>query len=239
MLHHENAVPSSLARGPRACCSDLDLDRLILGELDDAEAVALRVHLQSSSACQARHHLIATQHDAWRQQPPALQASLATVVPISRRRPWVMVSTVGATLAMAAGVAMIVMPTTPDIRTKGIGLRASFAHQTGADVFDGDSVQLPATLAVTVRMQRAGAFMVDVATGGALPIAVVAAMTTTADTPTTTTLTLPTGINGDAQLRVLACDRASSLAAQQGHVVADEGCSIDAIRVRLVAEPLR
>lgn len=54
------------------CCSDLKLDRLILGELDADERASLHAHLSSSPPCLERHAALLRDREAFRAHPPPL-----------------------------------------------------------------------------------------------------------------------------------------------------------------------
>jgi anti-sigma factor RsiW len=55
------------------CCSDLRLDQLLCGELDDDDAHALRVHLQSSPRCADRLAALDADRAAFVAEPPPLR----------------------------------------------------------------------------------------------------------------------------------------------------------------------
>lgn len=115
------------------CCSDLRLDQLLCGELDDDDARALRVHLESSPRCAARLAELQADRDAFVAAPPPLRlieggmttattATTTTTSP-SRRARLLMLAPV---LAAAAGLVLAVQTTGGDgdldgdvVRTKG------------------------------------------------------------------------------------------------------------------------
>jgi anti-sigma factor RsiW len=229
-----------LARGPRGCCSDLDLDRLILGELDDDAAAALRRHLDAAPSCRARFEALRTGHEAWQRDLPPLGGAVVVGIEGARRRRWLRLSSAAGVMLAAAGVLIAIGRTGPDpdvVRPKGGSLRATFALESGTDVFDGDTLTLPATLRVTATSSVDGVVAVDVidvvtggVTAGAHPRAVRAAVATKLTVPLVTTTTW-------ASLQVLACDSVSSLTAHRKRPSADDGCSVDTITVRLTMAP--
>jgi hypothetical protein len=125
---------------PAGRCSDLTLDRLLAGELDEARAAALEAHLAHAGPCRARYEAISADREAFLSRAPRL-----TVVPLGRtppalpaapRRnaPWRAVT--AAALALAASFALW-LPTSgvdPATRTKGGGLVAYRARGEAVDV---------------------------------------------------------------------------------------------------------
>jgi|GEM_PF-323803 len=65
--------PALPLRTSGRCCSDLRLDQLLCGELDDGDAHALRVHLESSPRCAARLAELQADRDAFVAAPPPLR----------------------------------------------------------------------------------------------------------------------------------------------------------------------
>jgi anti-sigma factor RsiW len=226
-----------LARGPRGCCSDLDLDRLILGELDADAAATLRRHLETSPSCQARHDAMRAEHEAWQRDLPPLSGAVVVGLDGARRRRWLRLSSAAGVMLAAAGVLIAVGRSGPDpevVRPKGGSLRATFALDGGADVFDGDTVTVPATVRVTAISGVDGVVAVDIVTDGVTDGVVVGPHApVTAAVSTTLTVTLPVTTAPAASLRVLACDSVSSLTAHRKTPAVDDGCSVDTITLVL------
>jgi hypothetical protein len=154
------------------CCSDLRLDRLLCGELDDGDARALRAHLEASPRCAARLAELQADRDAFVAAPAPLRlidggaagaatATTAATSPTTART--ASTSSRGArlyallpVLAAAAGLVFAVQTTTTTsdgdvVRTKGTaprvllhGKRGEVVRPLGAGdvVFAGDLLRL-------------------------------------------------------------------------------------------------
>ena len=169
------------SRGARGCCSDLELDQLILGELDEPERLRIEAHVAASPSCAARLLTLRAAQQEWQSQMPPLAATtqaappatLATVTSLdaARRRR----RQLGAgltTLAAAAGVLFMVQRTeTSTTRTKGGAVHVAVTRDVGGhgeDVFSGDSVPAGSRLHVEVWGSEgvAGDVTVVLASGG-------------------------------------------------------------------------
>jgi len=102
---------------PKRCCSDLKLDRLLVGDLDDVEAHALHAHLDQSLACRARYDELAADRDDFVAATPRLSFTRQAVVTSSSassssssRQRWRFVAAGVSTMAAAAGVLLLVLP---------------------------------------------------------------------------------------------------------------------------------
>lgn len=146
------------------CLSDLELDRLLLGELEPAARVAAEAHLAGCDACSERRAAIERDRAAFVAAPPplALPAELAPARP--RRSVWL----AGAALAVAAAIAGVAVfrsggavapPVAPGsvdlVATKGDGFELAAVieragHQTrarsGDELRPGDRLQLAYSL---------------------------------------------------------------------------------------------
>ncbi len=244
-----------LSRPVRGCCNDQQLDALILGELGAHEAGVLRAHLGTSKVCSARHDELRGVHERWQQSapplpsiaapsPPSITASAAPVVRRADRRRWSSRAAVAGVLAAAAAVIVVVArPAGIDdeiVRTKGSHLKASFAVVGGADLYDGDTLALPATLQVVVRSDRAGVFVVDVRDADGDDVGArsgdrwrtVFGPAVLATTSTTAQIAVTASTAARVQLRVLACKDAEAVAALTRGDAVD--CDVDAITVESV-----
>lgn len=151
------------SRTPRTCCSDLELDQLILGELDEPERLRIEAHVAASPSCASRLVTLRAGQQQWQaQMPPLAQgpqaapqaAPLATVTSLDaarrRRRPLVAGLS---TLAAAAAVLVFVQQREPTTRTKGGAVHVGVTRDVDGhreDVFSGDSVPKGARLYVEV-----------------------------------------------------------------------------------------
>jgi anti-sigma factor RsiW len=134
------------------CCSDLELDQLLLGELDDDHAARLRTHLATSPRCQARLAALETVQRAWAERappfrppaaPPAPTAQVVSLDAARARRRRVAFQALSGLAAAAA--LLIVVRTGPDdgVRTKGPGIAVTLSQArdgVAVDVFAGDAV---------------------------------------------------------------------------------------------------
>lgn len=111
---------------PRSCCSDLELDQLILGELDEPERQRIENHVAASPSCDARLvTLRAAQQDWQAQLPPLSSPSTTTPDPSTTtmasmefprhgaRRPRPRRFSIGLLLAVAAAMVVLLMMTLP------------------------------------------------------------------------------------------------------------------------------
>lgn len=148
---------------PRTCCSDLDLDRLAVGELPDERAAALRKHLAESPSCDA--HFRAMQDVPLLERPlpapPAPRARAAT------RGLRLLGGGAGAAVfALAAAVVITVTQTDDDVgvRTKGDGAALEvFVQRAGGEVALADGARVAPrevlTFAVRVAAPRTVALL--------------------------------------------------------------------------------
>lgn len=136
------------------CCSDLELDQLLLDELTPDHAARLRAHVASSPRCQARLAALDTVKRAWAERappfvPPA-SAPVRNVVALDavRSRRLRLASQTMAALAAAAAVVVLVQRNADDgVRTKGPGLTVALTQSHAGrdvDVFAGDAVDAAA-----------------------------------------------------------------------------------------------
>jgi energy-converting hydrogenase Eha subunit A len=111
---------------PRSCCSDLELDQLILGELDEPERQRLENHVAASPSCDARLVTLRAAQQDWQAQLPPLsspstaEASPSTTTESSTgpprhgaRRPRPRRFSIGLLLAVAAAMVVLLMMTLP------------------------------------------------------------------------------------------------------------------------------
>lgn len=132
----------STTNTPR-CCSDLKLDRLLVGDCDDVEAHALRAHLEQSAPCRARYEALAADRAAFVAAPPVLDfapkpqsssSSLSSFKPAPRARRW---SVAAGLSALAAGVAVLAMQQPVSgadvdvVRSKGADLDVTIHRKRG------------------------------------------------------------------------------------------------------------
>lgn len=138
------------------CCSDLKLDRLLVGDCDDDEAHTLRVHLEQSAPCRARYEALVADRDAFVAAPPALNftPTISSSMSLSSsslssssangatrgRRRWSVAAGMSALAASVAVLAMqpsVVPPDAPVVddvvRRKG-GAVAVWIHRKRGDV---------------------------------------------------------------------------------------------------------
>ena len=112
------------------CFSDLAIDRGLAGDLDGDAAAALDAHAASCARCGARLATLTRERDAFLAAPP-----LRRERPV-RRRAWLVASSVGASLAAAFALALVVT-STPDVdvlRPKGGEPQVSFFVKRGEQV---------------------------------------------------------------------------------------------------------
>ena len=166
--------------GPRRCCSDLELDQFILGELDEPERVRIEAHVAASPSCAARLLNLRAAQQQWQSQmrplaPAATQdAAAATVTSLDAARRLRRRLAAGfSSLAAAATVLLLVQqPETSTTRTKGGAVHVAATRDVGGgreDVFSGDSVPAGSRLHVEVWGSEgvAGDVTVVLASGGA------------------------------------------------------------------------
>ena len=108
----------------RACHSQLKLDRYLLGELPEAEAAEMRVHVESCEACRAAVEQM---------RPEPLPPLRVVPLPLRRARKWPRIAAAAAGLAAAAG-ALLVAQRPAGERVKGPGFSLSMYVQHGGDV---------------------------------------------------------------------------------------------------------
>lgn len=226
------------------CCSDLELDQLALGELDDDSAARLRAHLAASPRCQARFAAIERVQQAWAQRAPpfvsafaqafapATAKTVASAAPspaadaapvvdldaVRARRRRLGVQTM-AGLAAAAALLIVVRSNGPDegVRTKGTGIAVSLTQARGGatfDVFAGDAVAVGVPVIAHVQAGP-GAALAVVAEGR-----VVARGTT--DAVGVATLAFPVVRAGD--VRLAACATPLPDVVAEGDLA---GCRVD------------
>ena len=163
---------------PRSCCSDLELDQLILGELDEPERQRIENHVAASPSCDARLvTLRAAQQDWQAQLPPLSSPSTAEAAPSTTtepstgpprhgaRRPRPRQFSIGLMLAVAAAMVVLLMMTLPTQPTQPTQPTPSTPNAIGgvtieltrdlagrrATVFGGDTVAHHEVLHATVR----------------------------------------------------------------------------------------
>ncbi len=229
---------------PRTCCNDLQLDQLILDELPAAEGTALRAHLSSSPTCMTRFDALRADHDAWQKSMPPLPMVVESsdadssgpnnvVVLADRRRAVVRVASgLAVTLAAAAAILVVVAPVADPlddvVRHKGGGVSASFAVEGDGhkDLFDGDTVALPARLRADLRLTGEGVVGLEARTSMAWqPLLTPQPASSTA----TLRATLPAAASA---VRVVACATAAQVQAiDRRSDVVGEGCAVDGITV--------
>ena len=142
------------------CASDLQLDRLRVGELSPAQAAVLEAHLAECNGCRARHAALELEHGALAAQLPPFGARAAA--PARRRgAPWLAAGSLVA--AAAAAVFMLQRPpdapSEPGARTKGGAVALDWVVRRGDRVFAPDPAQpvFPGdALRFGVRAQAAG-----------------------------------------------------------------------------------
>jgi hypothetical protein len=109
-----SAIDDLLPR-PRTCCSDLDLDRLALGELSAERAAEVNKHLAESPSCAARSAEFMGVHLLERPLPPP---RAATNVPARLRH---ITQGVLFAAALAAAMLFVVRPSDDVVTMKGDG----------------------------------------------------------------------------------------------------------------------
>jgi hypothetical protein len=135
---------------PDGCISDLGFDRWHAGELEEAEAEDLEMHLRGCTSCREREQQLSEQAQTFLAQFPKLELQGRTgtlVVPLKSRR-WRALSLLGAGLAAAAGLALVLRQGPPaptsfsdtGARSKGAA-RIGFHVKHGTRVFTGTEGQ--------------------------------------------------------------------------------------------------
>ncbi len=230
---------------PRGCCSDLQLDQALLGELSPTQDQALRAHLAASPPCQARFQ--ALQEGARGFQPRPL-APTAVVLPF-RRRVAPMLAPV-ATLAAAATVLFMVQRTddvkTPNndtngvvitvikdgVRTKGDGFMLDVKQQ-GRSLFVDDDVNASSSLEVAVTntgAALAGAHWFAVLTLSSEPQRTGWVVSTMQEASGPVTLSAPSS-SGQFMVAAVGCagplSRAQAMSILQGQEAVPEACRLD------------
>jgi hypothetical protein len=234
------------------CCSDLLLDRYLVGELADDERLSLATHLEGSPRCQSRLEVLRDDRALFQQQPSTMPYALPsaaaedvppTMLPSRWRRMMVAVPV----LAAAAAVVVSINTVDTGTRTKGSGApslavhvqRGGQVHQAAAGLQAGDTIQF------TVRTSRPGyAAVVSVdpnqqASAYAPPRgAMMAIAAGEQQLPFATQLDDSVGVE---QLHLFVCDEAhdvSDLVAKtQANDVAMSGCSVTTTTMTKGAAP--
>jgi anti-sigma factor RsiW len=139
----------------RGCCSDLQLDQLLLNELAEPERIALRTHLAASPRCQARLDEMTMAHHSYQARPLLLPIEAP-----ARRQPqrrWLTRASL-LTTAMAASVAGVLwlQPSDDGTRIKGQAVVVDVLAN-GRDVFANDA--LSAGTSVHLEAQAGGAYV--------------------------------------------------------------------------------
>jgi hypothetical protein len=105
--------PALPLRTSGRCCSDLRLDQLLCGELDDGDAHALRVHLESSPRCAARLAELRADRDTFVTAPPPLRVidggmQVATAPPANKKAPSLRGQLLALTPVLAAAAGLFI-----------------------------------------------------------------------------------------------------------------------------------
>jgi hypothetical protein len=188
------------------CCSDLELDQLLLDELDDDHAARLRAHVAASPRCHARLMALQTVKQAWAERAPPFAPATSTsgsasmptstsnsvisLVDARQKRRWLF-TRAATILAAAATVVIAVRQSGPEVRTKGPRLSVTLTTEQGGrmvDVFSGDGVVAGARVVAHVVVDQ-GAHVAVIAGGrvvargapGSREVDVVFVVDTTAD----------------------------------------------------------
>lgn len=155
---------------PRTCCSDLEIDQLLLDELDEPRKSALTAHLASSSSCAARLAELRAGRDEWRATMPPLTSSAHNVVVLQpRSRSIARTSAIATFLAAAAAIAFVVSRPAPvdGERAKGSAVHAGFTVD-GTEGIARDVVKRGANVAIFARANSDAWLIALVDVGGEL-----------------------------------------------------------------------
>lgn len=237
------------------CCSDLKLDRLLNGELDEEAAASLRVHLEGSVACRRRLDELEAARAAWRAEAPALDlealraprgaSSSPSAPPRSRGRVPFLVAAGSGLAAAAAAVLLSVGVGTPavdEVRTKGDGAALSFhvLHDGVARAGrDGEVVAPGDRLRFTVRVaEDAHVVVLGRDASGAVSVYAGPAAVARGERPLADAVELD-DVLGDERLFLFACAAPPAIDALKAAVATDapraEGCVVDVARLVKVA----
>lgn len=119
-----------------ACTSALQLDRLLVGELEEREAQEVRAHLAGCARCAAALDGLRAGRDAAPLPPLRLVPQPAAVIPLARARPsrWRRAAAASAGFAAAAALALVLRPAGPSERSKGSAPSLAMYVQHAGDV---------------------------------------------------------------------------------------------------------
>ena len=237
----------STSNASTRCCSDLTLDRLLVGDVDDGEAQTLRAHLEQSAPCRARYDVLVADRAAFVAAPPVLdfapkRQSPASSTKPARRARW---SVAAGLSALAAGVAVFAMqqpgaaadaPVVDVVRSKGSALNVTI-HRKRGDV--------ASALLRTDTITAGDALRAEVTTAAPAHIVVVSVDADGASAWNTApvhvdsgTTTLPfavelTADGGDLAVFVYACDHDVDVAkVERANGAAIAGCAVSATNLQ-------
>lgn len=147
------------------CVSDLQLDRLISGELGAGGTKALRAHLAECTACRARHGELLEDHRGFSEKMAPFSAKAPSPPP----RLWLAAGSIAAAAALwvlvirepaSEGAARLTKEETLlETRTKGRGIELDWVIRRGDQVFArraNEPVQPGDALRFSVRVTRTG-----------------------------------------------------------------------------------
>jgi hypothetical protein len=122
------------------CVSDLELDEWASGELDPMTRDRTAQHVMSCNDCRARHQELERERAEFYAAAPTFESHARRFVPhrLSARRTRAPLLTAGGIVAIAAAVALAMLPGLRDTRLKG-GPSLGYFVKRGAQVWAGDS----------------------------------------------------------------------------------------------------
>jgi hypothetical protein len=219
--------------------SDLRWDRLLAGELADADRAEVLAHAEVCSACAARRAEITAGFDAFADVAPALPR---------RQVPRRAFAAIGAAVALAAGVLFVLRtPSAPTTRTKGAGgaklMLAAGPRERVVPVASGDRVQPGDSLQAAYTATRDGFGAVLARDGsGATAAYVPAEGEAMVALPAGTMQSFPGStvlddVRGAQAVVIVWCESARPLAPlvaelrASGAVTAPSGCSVERVEL--------
>jgi hypothetical protein len=124
------------------CCSDLLLDRYLVGDVGDDERLSLTTHLEGSPRCQLRLEALRDDRASFQQHsaaaiPSCKPTSDQNLLPASKHPPWRRMMVVMPALAAAAVAVVSISTVDTGLRTKGSGAPTLSVHvQRNGQVLD-------------------------------------------------------------------------------------------------------
>ena len=224
--------------------SDLRWDRLLAGELADADRAEVLAHAEVCSTCAARRAEITAGFDAFANVAPALPLSKSSHRTSSRR----IIAAVGAVVAVAAGVLLVLRaPSQSTTRTKGTDgaklMLAAGPRERLVPVVSGDRVRPGDSLQAAYTSTRDGFGAVLARDGsGATAAYVPAEGEAMVALPAGTMQSFPGStildeVRGAQAVVILWCESSRPLAPllaelrASGTVTAPPGCTVDRVEL--------